>query len=457
MNKLKKLCILLAVLVVVCVVTFVISNHEEKKEKIKVSGETLLSLSNDSITAISWKGEGGSYSFRKDGKWIYESDPDFPVSETALGWVLNDFNNFTVAFEIDEPDSLSQYGLSDPVATIKITADGKDYELLAGGYSTMDSQRYISIGDGKVYLATNDPVDTIDVTLDDLVDNDTIPAITEADSIKVSGAKSAVIVRSENADKETVYSIDGKELDSSLVTTLISTLRNLSTVSPVLYHASEEELKDAGLDTPEYVFEIEYPDTEDGKTVTKTVTISAGLDAAGAAEAQKNEEDMSGVTKYFRLNDSGLVYKINETAYTTLSGCGYNDLRSRSIFSGAFEDVTGLKVTLDGTEYVLETAAENGSTVWKYNGQTIDISTVQSKLTALKAGSADDFTDEKPTHKKELGLEIKLKDGAPNISIEIYRKNGSSCIAAVDGQPIATITRSSAVDLIEALYKIVLE
>lgn len=78
----------------------------------------------------------------------------------------------------------------------------------------------------------------------------------------------------------------------------------------------------------------------------------------------------------------------------TLSGCSYNDLRSRSIFAGTFEDVTGLKVTLDGTEYVLETATEDGDTVWKYNGQTVDISTVSGKLTALKAGSADDFTDE---------------------------------------------------------------
>ena len=91
------------------------------------------------------------------------------------------------------------------------------------------------------------------------------------------------------------------------------------------------------------------------------------------------------------------------------------------------------------------------------NGQTVDISTVSGKLTALKAGSADDFTDEQPALKKELGLEITLKDDAPDINIEIYRKNGSSCLAAVDGLPVATITRSSAVDLIEALYKIVLE
>lgn len=97
----------------------------------------------------------------------------------------------------------------------------------------------------------------------------------------------------------------------------------------------------------------------------------------------------------------------------TLSGCSYNDLRSKSIFAGTFEDVTGLKVTLDGTEYVLETATEDGDTVWKYNGQTVDISTVSGKLTALKAGSADDFTDEQPALKKELGLEITLKDGAP--------------------------------------------
>lgn len=36
----------------------------------------------------------------------------------------------------------------------------------------MDSQRYVSIGDGNVYLAVNDPMDYFDVTLSDMILND---------------------------------------------------------------------------------------------------------------------------------------------------------------------------------------------------------------------------------------------------------------------------------------------
>ena len=38
MKRYKKLCILLGVLVVICVAAFVVSRHEEKKEKIKNMG-----------------------------------------------------------------------------------------------------------------------------------------------------------------------------------------------------------------------------------------------------------------------------------------------------------------------------------------------------------------------------------------------------------------------------------
>lgn len=65
-----------------------------------------------------------------------------------------------------------QYGLDDPICTIHITAGDTDYEILLGNYSTMDSQRYVSTGDGNVYLASSDPLSSFNCTIRDLIANE---------------------------------------------------------------------------------------------------------------------------------------------------------------------------------------------------------------------------------------------------------------------------------------------
>ena len=43
------------------------------------------------------------------------------------------------------------------------------------------------------------------------------------------------------------------------------------------------------------------------------------------------------------------------------------------------------------------------------------------------------------------------------MEIALYRYDGSRCIATVDGEEFALVSRSAVVDLIEAVYAIVLE
>ncbi|MEI3581020.1 MAG: hypothetical protein V8Q30_14120 [Acutalibacteraceae bacterium] len=48
-----------------------------------------------------------------------------------------------------------------PSAPFDITAGETDYEIQLGNYSTMDAQRYVSTGDGNVYLASSDPAELL--------------------------------------------------------------------------------------------------------------------------------------------------------------------------------------------------------------------------------------------------------------------------------------------------------
>ena len=102
MKRYKKLSILLGLFVVICVAAFAVSRHEEKKEKIKNSDETILSIDKDDVTALSWEYEDHSYAFHKDGEWIYDSDSNFPVSQDEMDTLLDVFSSFDVAFTIED-------------------------------------------------------------------------------------------------------------------------------------------------------------------------------------------------------------------------------------------------------------------------------------------------------------------------------------------------------------------
>ena len=84
MRKATKLYMLLGVLLAVCVAAFAVSRYEEKKEQIKNSGEVILEIPTDSVTALCWTNDGGTFSFTKDEAWVYDEDSAFPVDEEKI-------------------------------------------------------------------------------------------------------------------------------------------------------------------------------------------------------------------------------------------------------------------------------------------------------------------------------------------------------------------------------------
>ena len=88
MRKATKLYALLGVLLVVCIAAFAVSRYEEKKEQIKNSGEVILEIPTDSVTALSWTNESGTFSFTKDETWVYDDDNAFPVDEEKINDLL---------------------------------------------------------------------------------------------------------------------------------------------------------------------------------------------------------------------------------------------------------------------------------------------------------------------------------------------------------------------------------
>ncbi|MCD7807536.1 MAG: DUF4340 domain-containing protein [Lachnospiraceae bacterium] len=505
MKRAKRIYILLGVLVILCVATFAVSQYNEEQEQIKNSNEVVLSIDPETVTALSWETEENALAFHKDtetGEWLYDDDEAFPTSTDKIEKLLSVFEEYEADFIIEEVEDYSQYGLDEPVCTINITLEDETvYEITLGNFSTLDEERYLSYGDGNVYLAVVDPLDSYDVELSDMILHDTLDTISQADSITFSGAENYSIYYEEESDNtycpEDVYFVTGTDepLDTSNVESYLKGFRNTSLYDYVTYNASEEELELYGMNDPVLIITMDYPYTEtdeDGEEteVTRTVTLTVGVNQEELQEAQEElaesedagegeEVDLSTLSLYVRVDESQIIYELTETRYEYLIACGYDDLRHAEVLSADFADIYQMDFTIEGTTYTIYSELEDEEDeesdriyYYYYDGVVVsadeleeddDIDNYRVEVDmdtlsgAVDAVTADSFTDEEPGDKEELSFIAYLdNENYPQVEVQLYRYDGTYCLAVIDGEPVSLVLRSSVVDLIETINAIVL-
>lgn len=452
MARSKKLIILLVALLVMGAATIAAIHGEERREEIRTSEQILFETPSDSVDALSWTYEGNTLAFHKDGAWQYDEDAAFPVSKEKITSLLKQFEAFGVSFVIEHVEDYAQYGLDDSICTIRLSAGDQSYQLQLGDFSSMDAKRYVSIGDGNVYLVKKDPLEEFDATLKDLIDNDETPRPEHAERIQFEGAEAYEIRYEEDSpdaySDEDVYFTQhngaNRPLDASLVSGYLQTLGGLSLTEYVSYNATEEEIKDCGLDAPDLSITLNYKDEDNAEN---TFTLHISRDPAETAE-----DDVA--KAYARAGDSPILYEIPAETYNELMRCAYDDLRHLSVFWSDFSTVTQVDVTLEGSDYTLTTEGEGDSRKYLYQGEETSISAFQSALEAL---GATGFTSEAPAQQEEIRLTLHTEDeNHPQREIALYRYDGTRCLAVVDGETEFFVERAAAVDLIEVVHAIVL-
>ncbi|MCI8465249.1 MAG: DUF4340 domain-containing protein [Lachnospiraceae bacterium] len=479
MNRFKRIYVLLGVLVVACVATVGVMRYEEHKEQIKNSEEVVLELAKDSVKRLSWEYEEETLSFRKNETWIYEEDEAFPVDEEKINGLLDLFETFGVSFVIEEVEDYSQYGLDDPIGSIRMETEDQSYEIFLGSYSEMDSERYVSIGDGKVYLVKNDPLDQFDVKLPDLIKHDEIPSFEKITEVQFAGAENYSIAYEE--DSADTYCVDDvyfterggekKPLDTSLVDGYLDRIGSLGLTNYATYHATEEELASYGLDSPELTVTVDYShENDEGKETPDTFVLyvsrapeekeaSAGMEKNSGEDSKEEdleEEDSKEeeMTAYARIGESQIIYQISGGDYENVMAASYHDLRHQEVLSADFADITQIEISLEGKVYALTSEKKDDEQIWYYQGEEVETSNLKTAFANLKA---ERFTEESPTQKEEISLTIHLDNkNYPEILVELYRYDGDTCLAMVDGESVSLVKRSVAVDLIEAVHEIVL-
>ena len=479
-TRLIILCCLLAVAVGAAVG---LSLYSEEAEQIAESGEVVFELPVDEVTALSWEytdeeGETVSLTFTNDGGWSYDGDAAFPVDGEALTELLDYFAAMPAAFVIEDVTDYGQYGLEEPLCTINITAGETEYEIALGDYSELDYQRYLSLGDGKVYLVNDDPMELYKITLDDLMLDDTIPAFVDVERVEFSGAENYVIERDENGGSyragDVYYTENGEVLDTDSVNDFVTYIAALGLEDYYTYDATETDLAETGLDEPELTVTIDYPESgeEDAEMLTFTISFSrsatdkltdwdevlAALEEESEDAEETAEPTDEDAVAYLRVGESAIIYEIGYDTFKAIMACSYDDLRHTEIFPAEVEDVASLSVTLDGGTYEFTTTppegaeAEDEGTQWYYEGEETGVTDIGTALAAL---SASRFDGGGASGEEEISLRATLASG-DEIALSLYRADGESCYAEVDGEGIGYVPRSQAVDLIEAVNAVVL-
>lgn len=471
MKRSKKLIALVAILVVACIATFALTQYEEKQEEIKNSDAIILEIPTDTVESLSWEYTEDGLGFHKgETGWLYDDDEAFPVSEDKINDILSNFEAFGVSFIIENVEDYSQYGLDDPECTISLSTTEQNYNIKLGAFSKMDEQRYVDIGDGNVYLVSNDPIDYLETALSSMIEHDDTTGFENVVDITFSGSQNYTIVKTEDSpntyNAEDIYfaQIDGEELplDTDDITDYLNTITTLDLLDYVTYNATEEELASYGLDDPELTVTVNYTYTgEDDDEVSDTCVIHIGRNVkelAAYEAAKEADETLPNVTQYVRVGDSQIVYELSDLDYLTLSGTAYDDLRHREVIWADFDTVTQIDITLEGENHaltsILDEEDEDAERVWYYGEEKLDIDDLKNALEDL---SADSFTDETPSEKEEISLTVYLdNENFPQVKIQLYRYDGSLCLAVVDGETVSLVDRGDVMELVEAVQSIVL-
>lgn len=308
----------------------------------------------DSVARISFPTSEGELAFTyHDDAWHYEADESFPLNTSKLNLIQNNLNPLEATRKLEEKEDLANYGLAEPAKTVTIAdASGNQKVLKIGNVNEYTGDYYVSIeGDDNVYTIGSSLVSSLDVTLNDLIQLDTLPSLSESNITQIEWKTNSddVIYKKEERIKETEEaksSEDSSETesetassetstetvwtetrngttadlsDSSKITNAMSTITQLSVNSSENYNVNEEQLPSYGLDEANRRdLIITYNDTTSENQESKTITLHIGsLSAQESSYYCVRLDDSQQVSRIAAFNLDSIIGNLEQVGEPT--------------------------------------------------------------------------------------------------------------------------------------------
>lgn len=289
-KKKKSMVLLLLVFLVLVAAYFILqtwNKNQDKKEEEQKEAESIYITDAEDITGIKYNTGSGDMEFKKeDGTWYCTADKDFPLAQSYPEQMAETFSRLKAERELEDGDSLEDYGLEDPVYTVAVTdADGTETTLYYG--NTAGDNYYVTVGDqGKVYTVSSNTISDLQYSLEDMAQLDTYP------SIGSGNLKKEVITQD---GQTTTYDSENDD-DTENIAAAAGGLGAVTLSEAADYSVEDKDLAGFGLDeNTRTTVEATYTSDDEEKTLTLYM---GGTDGNGS--------------RYVMMNDSRIVYLISE-------------------------------------------------------------------------------------------------------------------------------------------------
>ena len=158
---------IIAVLFAALLVVFGMRYREGREEVLAgvdgvASGSSDGSILTDpgAYTALSWYNGSVTLSFALDekGDWIWADGPDFPLNSATVSSIVEALADLKFQQVLAATESLEEYGLDNPTATLTASAASGAEQTLSFGKTTTDGDSYYMMMDGNdstVYIVAD--------------------------------------------------------------------------------------------------------------------------------------------------------------------------------------------------------------------------------------------------------------------------------------------------------------
>lgn len=315
-NKLFVLMVIIGALLIVYIGISGVQNYQEKKKEKADEAAQIHMVSADALSQISYSNGSESMSFVKENdSWYYDADHEIPIKQSSLESLESALTGLTAVREMEDPDALSDYGLTSPQYEISFTdSEGVSHTLHIG--DAAEDNYYASLDEeSAVYTISSDLTDSLSFNLSSLVENDSVPHIGSSNLKKVEVTK---------GEESRSYT------DSDSLTELAGGFGAFKLSSPVDYHVTEETLAEYGLDEENRTTVVasyeESADDASSSSSSRSEDTNDSSDTSDTASDSDSEESDSSSEKtftvylgketednyrYVMVDGSKMVYKVS--------------------------------------------------------------------------------------------------------------------------------------------------
>ncbi len=254
-KKNRLLLILLAALLLCCalygLLRFLDARKAEKAEGSAQSSVIYLSQIEEA-NSLTYSNSSGVFSFTSDGsRWVYDSDPDFPLSQSDLSLIAVSMKNLTALRQLEGGEDLSAYGLDSPASYVSAkNAAGDEVTVLIGSMASDGSYYAMRGGEEAIYTISA----SLPQQLKDVYALYALPAI-----VTVGATFDALELEGTLAGAPRTLSGLAEDM-SDAVKALRTAWLDLAFDSLYAYRPDGAKLAECGLDAPALSLGVSYSD-----------------------------------------------------------------------------------------------------------------------------------------------------------------------------------------------------